>query len=88
LICKRCDVEFHEEVDRKLICMDCNVQLDLLDKEKIVNDGKIKRLEEHKRSELKNPTSKETMKRIERNLQIEYEKHDGIIKMMNSKVKF
>ena len=44
--------------------MDCNVQLDLLDKEKIVNDGKIKRLEEHKRSELKNPTSKETMKRI------------------------
>ena len=68
--------------------MDCNVHLDLLDKEKIVNDGKIKRLEEHKRSELKNPTSKETMKRIERNLQIEYEKHDGIIKTMNSKVKF
>ena len=63
MICKRCDVEFHE-VDRKLICMDCNVQLDLLDKEKIVNDEKIKRLEEHKRSELKNPTSKETMKRI------------------------
>ena len=53
-----------------------------------MDNGRIKRLEEHKKLELKNPTSKETMKRIERNLQIEYEKHDGIIKTMNSKVKF
>jgi len=87
-ICKRCDTKFHVETDRKLICVDCKVQLDLLDKEKRVNDQRIKKLEEHKKSELKNPTSEEIMKRIERNLQIEYKKRDGIIKTMNSKVKF
>ena len=76
------------ETDRKLICVDCKIQLDLLDEEKRVNDERIKKLEEHKRSELKNPTSEETMKRIEYNLQIEYKKRDGIIKTMNSKGMF
>ncbi len=87
-ICKRCDIEFDVETDRKLICVDCKVQLDLLDEEKRVNDARIKKLEEHKKSELKNPTLEETMKRIERNLQIEYKKRDGIIKTMYSKVIF
>ena len=76
------------ETDRKLICVDCNAHLKLLEKEKRVNDKRIKKLEEHRKSELKNPTSEETMKRIERNLQIEYEKCDGITKTMNSKVNF
>lgn len=87
-ICKRCNTEFYMETDRKLICVDCKIQLDLLDEEKRVNDERIKKLEEHKRSELKNPTSEETMKRIEYNLQIEYKKRDGIIKTMNSKGMF
>ena len=86
--CKRCDTEFHVDTDRKLICGDCKVQLDLLDEERRVNDARIKKLEEHKKSELRNPTSEETMKRIEHNLQIEYKKRDGIIKTINSKVKF
>ena len=68
--------------------MDCKNQLDLLDEEKRVNDKRIKKLEEHKKSELKNPTSEETMKRIEHNLQIEYKKRDGINKTINSKLKF
>lgn len=56
----------------------------------MVNDQRIKKLEEHKKSELNNPksqnseTSLETMKRIEHNLQLEYKKRDGIIKMINS----
>lgn len=87
-ICKRCDTGFHVKIDRGLICIDCKVQLDLLDEEKRVNDQRITKLEEHKKSELKNPISEETMKRIERNLQIEYKKRDGIIKTMNSKLKF
>ena len=74
--------------DRELICESCNVQLDLLDKEKKVNDERIRKLEEHKKSELENPTSKETMKRIERNLQIEYKKREGIIKTIKSKDRF
>ena len=72
----------------KLICVDCNAHLKLLEEEKRVNDERIKRLEEHRKSELKNPTSEETMKRIEHNLQIEYKKRDGIAKTMNSKVNF
>jgi len=76
------------ETDRKLICVDCNAHLKLLEEEKIVNDERIKKLEEHRKSELKNHTSEETMKRIERNLQIEYKKRDGITKTMNSKVNF
>jgi len=87
-ICKRCNIEFHVETNRKLICRKCKEQLDLLEKEKMVNEQRIKKLEEHKKIELKNPTSKETMKRIERNLQIEYEKRNGIIKTIESKDRF
>ena len=77
-----------------------NVQddLDFLKKQLEVNDKRLKKLEEHKKSiesELKNPKSKkdyerllETMKRLDRNLQIEYKQRDGIIKAMNSKVQF
>lgn len=77
-----------------------NVQddLDLLKKQLEVNDKRLKKLEEHKKSiepELKNPQSKEdcerlleTMKRLDRNLQIEYKQRDGIIKAMNSKAQF
>ena len=81
-------MELHKETDRELICIDCKIQLDLLEEEKRVNHERIKKLKEHKKSELKNPTSKETMKRIEHNLQIEYEKRDGIIKTIDSKDKF
>ncbi|MDH3656542.1 MAG: hypothetical protein OEM77_00190 [Nitrosopumilus sp.] len=73
-------------------------ELDLLEKQLEVNDKRIKKLEEHKESiepELKNPKSekdyerlKETMKRLEHNLQFEYKQHDKIIKVMRSKVKF
>ena len=77
-----------------------NVQddLDLLKKQLDVNDERLKKLEKYKKSigpELKNPKSKkdyvrllETMKRLDHNLQIEYKQRDGIIKAMNSKVKF
>jgi len=77
-----------------------NVQddLDLLKKQLEVNDKRLKKLEEHKKSiepELKNPKSKkdyerllETMKRLVHNLQIEYKQRDGIIKAMNSEVQF
>jgi len=66
---------------------------ELLEKELKVNDQRIKKLEEHKKMvepELKNPKSEEdnqrlleTMKRIEKNLQIEYKKRDGIINAIN-----
>lgn len=72
--------------------------LDLLEKQLEVNDKRIKKLEEHKESiepELKNPKSKkdyerlkETMKRLEHNLQFEYKQHDEIIKVIRAKVKF
>ena len=88
--CKRCNSVFQLETERESICENCKVQLDLLDEELMVNDQRIKKLEEHKKSELNNPksqnseTSLETMKRIEHNLQLEYKKRDGIIKMINS----
>ena len=66
---------------------------ELLEKELKVNDQRIKKLEEHKKMvepELKNPKSEEdnqrlleTMRRIEKNLQIEYKKRDGIINAIN-----
>ena len=77
-----------------------NVQndLDLLKKQLEVNDKRLKKLEEHKKSlepDLKHPKSKkdcerllETMKRLDHNLQIEYKQRDGIIKAMNSEVQF
>ncbi|MDH3192081.1 MAG: hypothetical protein OEM18_05295 [Nitrosopumilus sp.] len=71
---------------------------DLLEKQLEVNNERIKKLEKHKETiepELKNPKSekdyerlKETMKRLDRNLQIEYEQHDRLVKAINSKVKF
>ena len=69
----------------------------LLEKELEINDQRIKKLEEHKKSvehELKNPKSEEdnqrlleTMKRIEKNLEIEYKRHEGIINAINDKNK-
>ena len=88
MICERCDSEFSIHTDRKLICPDCTTQLDLLYEEKKVNDRRIKKLLKHKDAELKNPTSDETMKRLDHNLQIEYKKRDGITKAINSKSKF
>ncbi|MDH3501753.1 MAG: hypothetical protein OEL69_04515 [Nitrosopumilus sp.] len=71
---------------------------DLLEKQLEVNNEGVKKLEKHKETiepELKNPKSekdyerlKETMKRLDRNLQIEYEQHDRLVKAINSKVKF
>ncbi len=75
-----------------------NEDLDLLEKQLEVNNERLKKLEEHKKSiepELKNPKSEkdferllETMKRLDHNLQIEHKNNDGIIKAINSKVKF
>ena len=75
-----------------------NEDLDLLEKQLEVNNARLKKLEEHKESiepELKNPKSEkdyerllETMTRLEHNLQIEHKNNDGIIKAINSKVKF
>jgi hypothetical protein len=72
--------------------------LDLLKKQFKVNVERIKKLEEHKKSvepELKNPKSekdyerlKETMKRLECNLEFEYEQHDRLVEAINSKDRF
>ncbi|WP_297441011.1 hypothetical protein [Nitrosopumilus sp.] len=90
--CKRCNSIFEIETTRKLICQNCKIQLDLLDRELLVNNERIKKLEEHKKSELKNPknpqTHLETIKRLEHNLQLEYKKRDGIVKTMNSNETF
>ena len=77
--------------------MNMQNDLDLLKKQLEVNDERLKKLEEHKKSrgtKLKNPKSKkdyevllETMKRLDHNLQIEYKQRNGIIKAMNSKDK-
>ncbi len=91
LICKKCGSEYQEDNDRESICVDCNLQLDLLDEQLKINDQRIRKLQEHKKLELENPKSEEvkinleTMKRIEHNLQIEYKKREGIIKSMKSK---
>ncbi|MGV7225866.1 MAG: hypothetical protein ACQ9CV_02950 [Nitrosopumilus sp.] len=93
-LCKRCGSTFQVETDRELICENCKIQLDLLDNQLKINDERIKKLEEHKKSELKNPKSEnpethlETMKRLEYNLQLEYKKRDGIIKTINSRDSF
>ena len=64
----------------------------------MINNERIKKLEEHKKiteSEMKNldsgndqRTILETMRRIEKNLKIEYELHDGIVKAIDSKSEF
>ena len=93
-ICKKCGSTSNIEIDRSLVCENCKIQLDLLDQQLKVNEERINKLEEHKKCELENSKSKnqethlETMKRLEHNLQLEYKKHDGIIKSMNSKDAF
>ncbi len=92
-ICKRCEYIF-QIINKESVCEDCDAQLVLLDKQLKINDERIKKLEEHKKSELKNPKSENpkthlgTMDRLVHNLQFEYKKHDGIIKMINSKTLF
>lgn len=88
LNCKRCNEKFHTRTNRKSICKECNIQLYLLGEEKKVNEERIKKLEEHMKKEIEHPTSKETIKRIEHNLEIEYEKRNGIMKTIESKDKF
>jgi hypothetical protein len=78
--------------------MNMKDDLDLLKKQLEVNDERLKKLEKHKKSigpELKNPKSEkdyerllETMKRLDHNLQIEHKQNDGIIRAINSNVKF
>lgn len=93
-ICKICGSVSDIETDGSLLCKNCKIQLDLLDQQLKINEKRINRLEEHKKYELENPKSKnqkthlETMKRLEHNLQLEYKKHDGIIKLMNFKDTF
>ena len=90
--CNRCGIVYNIETEKESICKNCKIQLDLLNQELLVNIQRIKKLEEHKKSELKNPknseTHLETIKRIEHNLQIEYKKRDGIVKTINSKDAF
>ncbi len=82
------------ETDRSLICKNYKIQLNLLDQQLKVNEERIKKLEEHKKYELKNPKLDnqeihlETMKRLEHNLRFEYKKRDGIRKLMNSKFSY
>lgn len=69
--------------------------LELLKKELEVNNQRLKKLEEHKKSiepQLKKPKIRdsnhvllETMKRLEKNLQIEYKKREGLINAIKSK---
>ena len=97
-ICNRCKKESNKRSETKSICIPCSEDLKLLDKQLEVNNRRIKKLEEHKKStemELRNLDSEdnheillETMKRIEHNLQIEYEQHQGIIKVIKDKEKF
>ena len=70
--------------------------LELLKKQLEVNNERIKKLRKHKESvefELKNLKSEkdhemlqEMMKRLDRNLKIEYEQHERIIQAINSEV--
>lgn len=72
--------------------------LELLNEQLRTNNERIKKLERHKEEvelELKIPKSekdyerlKETMKRLEYNLQFEYKQHDEIINVLSSKDKF
>ena len=68
--------------------------MDLLKKQLEVNNDRLKKLENHKKSiepELNNPRSEEdlkrlleTLKRLDRNLEIEHKQRKGIIQAMNS----
>ena len=71
---------------------------ELLRKQLDVNDERLRKLGEHKKSvesQLKNLSANEDhtflleiMKRLDHNLQIEYKQRDGIIKAINSKINF
>jgi len=71
---------------------------ELLKKQLKVNDERLRKLGQHKKSvesQLKNLVDHkehefllEIMKRLDHNLQIEYKQRDGIIKAMNSKINF
>ena len=97
-ICKRCKSEFHSKTKRELICKPCNDDLELLEEQQKINNNRIKKLEEHKKEvepKMKNLSSSEeqkvlseTMKRLEKNLKIEYELQEGIIKAIESKDEF
>lgn len=91
-ICKRCRNTFQAETETKSVCENCKTQLNLLKEELSVNNERIRKLEEHKKSELQDPknpkTHLETMKRIEHNLQIEYKKRNGLTNLINSKDEF
>lgn len=93
-ICTRCGSTFKVEIDGGLICKNCEIQLVLLHKQLKINDERIKKLENHKKSELKNTKSNsskirlETLERLEYNLQLEYRKRNGIINTINSKNSF
>jgi hypothetical protein len=70
----------------------------LLRKQLDVNDERLRKLVDHKKSvesQLKNLLASkddtfllEIMKRLDHNLQIEYKQRDGIIKAINSKINF
>ena len=94
-VCKRCKLESQLTTKRELICKSCNDDLELLEEQKKVNANRIRKLEEHKKEvepKLKNLSSSEnqkvlseTMKRLEKNLKIEYELQKGILNAINSK---
>ena len=96
--CKRCNQKPSQRKEQELICESCREDLTLLEKQLSVNSERIKKLEEHKKSikpQLKNlqsdqnhQTLLETMKRLERNLKIEYGLRDGILKAISSKEQF
>ena len=80
---------------RELICKSCNDDLELLEAQQKVNASRIRKLEEHKKEvelKMKDLSSKEdkkvlfeTMKRLEKNLRIEYELQKGILRAIKSK---
>ena len=94
-ICKRCTSESDVLTDRELICESCKTDLDLLETQLNVNSERIKKLEEHKKSvepKIRNTKSEEdkvtlaeTLKRLNRNLDIEYKLKKGILEAINSK---
>ena len=94
-VCKRCKLESQSNTKRELICESCNEDLELLEEQQKVNTNRIKKLEEHKKevdSKMKNlslsedkKVLSETIRRLEKNLKIEYEVQKGILKAIESK---
>ena len=95
-VCKRCKLESQFVTKRELICKSCSDDLELLEEQQKVNINRIKKLEEHKKeveakmgdlssSEEDKKILFETMKRLEKNLKIEYELQKGILKAIESK---